>query len=103
MGKRGKTSVSQLLPLARLDPRRSLGRKGKGRGERGEGAEMLGEKIRMVGENGEGRDLVKKRREEVLLSPLGTLGATGGREFPMGELGLLRAVWPGSRWNGIAL
>lgn len=47
-GRGERPATSQLLSLARLDPSRSLGRKGKG-GEKEErkgrlGAEMLGEK-----------------------------------------------------------
>lgn len=82
--------MSQLLPLARLDPRRSLGRKGKG-GEKEEREQRClerKERIRMVGEKmgKEGIWLKKKER--------------GGPCPPPGPLGTLGSDWgQGSQWG----
>lgn len=89
-GRGERPAMSQLLPLARLDPRRSLGRKGKG-GEKEEREQRClerKERIRMVGEKmgKEGIWLKKKER--------------GGPRPPPGPLGTLGSDWgQGSQWG----
>lgn len=105
-GRGERPAMSQLLPLARLDPRRSLGRKGKG-GEKEEREQRClerKERIRMVGEKmgKEGIWLKKKERggpcpPQAHWAPL---GATGGRVPNGGARAAQSCVaWVKVEWN----